>query len=1218
MLLRGSKKLILLGVFLITSGTHCFAQNVGDFKSNASGNYNAGATWLKCVTAGTWVGATATAPTGVAATDGAITIMAGHTVTVNVSVSADEMTVSNTAILSIPTAVTLTIANGTGTDLTINSGGIVRSFAGTGTLSISAGASVANDGTLTQTVSTAIISNSGTITNTGTFSLAVGGTANVKFLAGSFYKHSYVSTVAAAGTIPTATWNATSTCEILCCGNSGSAPSGLGQAFGHFTWNNTTQPVDVNLLGALSVATTGDFTMNSTNGFSLNWITTNAGSNGSIGGNFIMNNGNITILKVASINKGCTINVGLNYTQTGGTITLANCSGLVGGANVTNGTLSVSGTSTISGGTMYLNTGTWTSANGNGIFQSTGLVTLSGAGTIYGCSSSAVSGSGVGGTITANNGLTVNAGGTLNLNNSTTTGSGGTTTLSVSGALLTLSGGIITGASAAVAGASGCTVIVNANAGMTISSGTFNLTPGAITGGGGSGQINVSGAALTISGGTLNLNSSTAAGTTGSNGTLSVTGGVACNISGTAAVIVTSSTTTGGGGNGYFNITGATTSNFSMTAGSFDLCSTSGAGTGSGTMDIDGNMTLSGGTFSITSSTTSAASSGNGTITAGGSFSHTTAAASFTKTGSASAIATITMDNLSTAITAESTNGFTGTIVFNIDQGGGATAAKCTIASGKTFTVNSGTTLNLEDNSANTGYDLQVVSGATLKVSGIMNVNSLTTLDLLGNVISDASTGAGTFNLNLDATLITQHASGITTLATGAVGCIQVTGGRSYSSAASYTYNGTAAQVTGNGLPTTLTGTLSINNTLAPASGGVTLSQATTINTPGGLTFGGTTNGRLITTATNLITLGDDVVVTPAGGAAAKFVDGPIQKIGNDIFIFPTGDVYTATGSVSTAKWARISITTAPSSTTDAFTAEYHKVNDPCNVSQVVSPTNGAGINHVSYKEYWELTRNTGTSTPPVKLYWETGSSSTTLGSAISSTAAADLHVAECISSTWTDMGAGTVTGTAAGPGTITSTVTATYTTASTAMPFTFMTPSGVNPLPVSLISFTGHSAASVNILNWETASETNNSYFELEKSSDGTGFRKIGTVNGNGTSTEMNSYEFGDGEPLNGMNYYRLRQIDFNGNSEYSGIVAIDRSAASEVQIFPNPTTDMVNIISSKEIASVIVYNELGEAVFTGSNGSTFTFRPVADGIYTVKIFSRDGKSSCCRFVKK
>jgi hypothetical protein len=1183
------KKLVLPGVFLFVSALNSNAQSVGDFKSNAAGNYNAGATWLKCVTAGTWAGATATAPLGTAA-DGVITIT--HSVTVTAGITIDQATISGGGTLIVNSGITVAVSNGIGTDLTISSTGAIT-----------------NNGTITASTASSIVSNSGTVTNSGTITTTAAVWTNAS---GSFYKHSFSSAAATTGTVPTCTWNSASTCEILCCGNSGSAPSGLGQAFGNFTWNNTTQPADVNLLGALTVATTGSFTMNSTNGFSLNWVTTTAGASAvTIGGNFNMNNGNITILKVTSINKGNTINVTGNYVQTGGNLTIANCSGTTG-VNVTNGTLSVGGTSTISAGNIYLNTGTWTAANGNGTFQSTGLITLSGTGTIYGCSSAAVSGSGAGGTITANGGLTVNAGGTLNLNNSTTSGSGGLSTLTVAGSLLTLAGGTISGPSTTVTGASGCSTIINANAGFTISSGTMNLLSGNITGGGGNATVNVSGAALTISGGTINLNSSASAGTTGSNATLNVS---SCSISGSPVINMTSSTTTGGGGSGNFTCSGA----FSMSGGTFNLCATSGSGTGSGSMDIDGDMTLSGGTFSISSSTTSAAASGNGTITVAGNFSQTTSAASFTKTGSASATATITMDGLTTGITAESTNGFTGTIIFNIDQGGGALTAKCTIPAAKTFTVNSGTTLNLEDNSFNTGYDLQVVSGASLKVSGTMNVNSQATLDLLGNVITDASTGAGTFNLNLDAMLITQHTGGITLLASGASGCVQVTGGRSYSSAASYTYNGTAAQVTGNGLPTTMTGTLNIANTLAPASGGVTLSQATTINSPGQLTFGGATNGRLITTSTNLITLGDDVICSPTGGSAAKFVDGPIRKVGDDIFIFPTGDVYTATGSVSTAKWARISITTAPASTTDAFTAEYVKMNDPCNVSQVVSPTNGAGVNHVSYKEYWNLTRDAGSSTPPVKLYWETGSSSTTLGSGISSTASADLHVAECIASTWTDMGAGTVTGTAAGPGTITSTVTATYSSSTTAMPFTFMTPSGVNPLPVSLLSFTGHSTASANILDWETASETNNSRFELERSSDGLSFSTIASLDGNGSTTEVNTYEYPDNAPFQGMNYYRLKQVDLNGDSNYSSIIAIDRSPdGPPLHVFPNPANDVVHIESKEKLASVTIFNAQGETVYSGRNESFITFQPLATGVYTIRTTSACGKTSSARFIKK
>ena len=563
-----------------------------------------------------------------------------------------------------------------------------------------------------------------------------------------------------------------------------------------------------------------------------------------------------------------------------------------------------------------------------------------------------------------------------------------------------------------------------------------------------------------------------------------------------------------------------------MTGGTLNLCATSGAGTGNGSIDCNSNCTFqTGGTFNITSSTTTNASNGRGNLTVGGNFIHTTSAASFLRTATlATAAGTVTIDG-SVAQTIESTNGFTGTITFNITQSA-VVAARTTVPLTKTFTVNSGTTLNVNDNSANSGYDLQVTSSGVLKVSGTMNVNSAAVLDLLGNAITDAATGGGTFNLISDAGLITQHAQGITTLASGATGCIQVTGGRSYSSGADYTYNSsTAAQVTGNGLPASLVGSsnLTINNTYYPTpltNGGVTLSQATT--TAGTLTL---TSERLITTAANLMTI--DAAGTATSGSMVSqsnfsFVDGPIKKVGSSAaFVFPTGDIYLATGSVRTAKWARIEIPLTTFTSADAFTAEYHKLDDPCATNQAVSNTNAAGINNVSYKEYWDLTRVTGTLLPSVKLYWEDNSQSTSLGSAISSAIPADLIVAEFDGGMWNNKGATGIT-TAGITGTITSNVATTFTTG-TIMPFTFGSPTGVNPLPVELLSFNGYPYGSSNMLEWKTATETNCNHFELERSGDGIRFTPIASVDGYGTTTELQNYGQRDHEPFPGKNYYRL-----------------------------------------------------------------------------------------------
>jgi hypothetical protein len=105
----------------------------------------------------------------------------------------------------------------------------------------------------------------------------------------------------------------------------------------------------------------------------------------------------------------------------------------------------------------------------------------------------------------------------------------------------------------------------------------------------------------------------------------------------------------------------------------------------------------------------------------------------------------------------------------------------------------------------------------------------------------------------------------------------------------------------------------------------------------------------------------------------------------------------------------------------------------------------------------------------------------------------------------------------------------------------TFVIVQQVNPLPVELLSFTGEKSGKEVALNWETASELNNDYFIIERATDETGFTEIGRVDGNGTSTQLHAYAFTDQDPVEGNNYYRLRQTDFNGMFEYSNSVAIN-----------------------------------------------------------------------------
>lgn len=114
--------------------------------------------------------------------------------------------------------------------------------------------------------------------------------------------------------------------------------------------------------------------------------------------------------------------------------------------------------------------------------------------------------------------------------------------------------------------------------------------------------------------------------------------------------------------------------------------------------------------------------------------------------------------------------------------------------------------------------------------------------------------------------------------------------------------------------------------------------------------------------------------------------------------------------------------------------------------------------------------------------------------------------------------------------------------------------------LPVTLLYFTGTLIEDKVHLNWETASELNNDYFVVERSGDTKNWTVIGSVKGNGTTDIPHQYSLIDAQPLNGENYYRLRQVDFDGTGSYSRIILIDVNqksvaAGNTFEIHPNPT---------------------------------------------------------------
>ncbi|NQX98533.1 MAG: T9SS type A sorting domain-containing protein, partial [Flavobacteriales bacterium] len=124
-------------------------------------------------------------------------------------------------------------------------------------------------------------------------------------------------------------------------------------------------------------------------------------------------------------------------------------------------------------------------------------------------------------------------------------------------------------------------------------------------------------------------------------------------------------------------------------------------------------------------------------------------------------------------------------------------------------------------------------------------------------------------------------------------------------------------------------------------------------------------------------------------------------------------------------------------------------------------------------------------------------------------------------------------------------------------------------PLPIELIEFNAMLNEVNHVgLSWVTASEINNDYFVVERSKNAVDFEVLGEkINGGGSSSQILRYYDTDFSPYTGISYYRLKQVDFNGNFSYSGIQTINYHPLNcELLYYPNPSPGVINFVNYQD----------------------------------------------------
>lgn len=459
------------------------------------------------------------------------------------------------------------------------------------------------------------------------------------------------------------------------------------------------------------------------------------------------------------------------------------------------------------------------------------------------------------------------------------------------------------------------------------------------------------------------------------------------------------------------------------------------------------------------------------------------------------------------------TNTYTGTTTLNsgnLKLTGTLPSTNSVVVNGGTLEISSSQQLN--SITVASGAKLSLQPGVILTISGGVSVNG--TIECSANA---SVQGTGSFTLASGASIKTVNPTGIS-------GSIQVTGTKTFDSNANYEFQGAGTGVFMTSPTPARVNNLSINR----PSGEVSLQQNLTVS------------GNLSLMAGKLNLGGFDL-------------DLKNEITGLPVFGMPSATYVIANGAGRMGRTAGANVV-FPIGTSDLYM--------PCQVDggsgtfmvSLSDPT--AGLDPTkTLKKQWSIENSTH-SNADISFQWPNNSSAQ--GANFPTSGDVKLYKYTTL---WTIVG--TATAPTAPPD---EPKIVAFENVECCSKFSI---GAEGAFPVELVEFRAALVERKTNLAWRTASEINNDYFAIEKSKDGRDFQEIGQLEGRGTTSEAAEYRFTDPTPTPGINYYRLRQVDTDGQFAFSKIVTVDFTGNARAVLFPTTTSNWLTLQPGQPISS-------------------------------------------------